>query len=89
MRIAFQCRDHFRKLQRRIKLVSSFRGGEGVSFQCDLGLKKKKKIVFLGKGGGGRMRQRREKCFPKIKSATVLPLALIGQTLSCPEPLWP
>lgn len=53
MRIAFQCRDHFRKLQRRIKLVSSFRGGEGVSFQCDLGLKKKNKLFSWEKEVGG------------------------------------
>lgn len=46
-------------------------------------------FVFLGRAGRGRERQRREKCFPKIKSATVLPLALTGQALSRPEPLWP
>jgi len=75
------------KLQMRNKLVNSFKGDEGIGFPCDLVMKKM--FVFLGKGGGGRGRQRREKCFPKIKCATVLPLALVGQTLSCPEPLWP
>lgn len=69
------------------KLVNYFEGDEGISFQCDLEIKKM--FVFLGKGGGVRGRQRRETCFLKIKSATVLPCALIGQTLSCPEPLWP
>lgn len=87
MRTALQSRDRFRKLQMKNKLIKSFKGDEGISFQCDLGMKKM--FVFLGKGGGGRGRQRRKKCFPEIKSATVLPLALIRQTLSCPEPLWP
>lgn len=44
-------------------------------------------FVFLGRGGEGRERQRREKCFPKIKSAAAL--TLTRQALSCPEPLWP
>lgn len=63
MRIAFQCRDHFRKLQRRIKLVSSFRGGEGVSFQCDLGLKKKINC-FLGKRRWGENETEEREMFP-------------------------
>lgn len=53
MRIALQCRDHFSKLQMRNKLVSSFRGGEGIGFQCDLGMKKKKKLFSWEKEVGG------------------------------------
>lgn len=87
VRTALQSKDCFRKPQMGNKLFNYFKWDEGISFQYGLGMKKV--FVFLGKGGGVRGRQRREMCFLKIKSAAVLPCVLIGQTLSCPEPLWP
>lgn len=40
MRTALQSRDYFGKLQMRNKLAGSFKGDKGISFQCDLEMKK-------------------------------------------------
>lgn len=72
MRTALQSKVCFRKPQMGNKLVNYFEGDEGISFQCDLEIKKM--FVFLGKGGGVRGRQRRETCFLKIKSALSSPV---------------
>lgn len=78
VRIARKSKECFRKLQMRSKVVGFFKEVEEISFRWDQRMKKG--VSFLVKRRWREMEtKRREKCFSKIKSAAVLPLALTGR----------
>lgn len=58
MRAALQSRDHFGTLQMKNKLISSFKGDEGVRIQCDPGMGGKKKKFSWEKDIGGETKER-------------------------------